>query len=130
MERPNESAPVMLTATLTDGPGVISQEYESPQDTTLMLSRTFDAPGTVYTVSLNAKVLAFWHSGIFFFPTTFFFFQNNHFAGNEAKLWWEVICASPVVAADWTLTYDPDIVLGEYFTVTLEIGPSKPLPTR
>jgi hypothetical protein len=46
------------------------------------------------------------------------------------KMQWDVLCANPIVPADWTVTYQPYLRPTDTFNLTFTTAASKDLATR
>ncbi len=92
VERPEEAPGASVnteTAVFQEGSEATSIEYFLPFATELELQRTFTSPGKIYTIVMRA--------------------QNLHEEGDVSIFTWKVMCGSPVIAQNWSMTYDPYI---------------------
>ena len=46
------------------------------------------------------------------------------------KMQWDVLCANPIIPADWSIIYPPYIRPTDTFNITFAIKPNVGLPTR
>ena len=56
------------------------------------------------------------------------FEQNNR--TDVMKMQWDVLCANPIIPADWSIIYPPYIRPTDTFNITFAIKPNVGLTTR
>ena len=97
--------------TIEEGETVFNRTYVKSVSTEIIMDRTFTIPGYIYNLTLVS-------------------FNMHDITAPNIIMRWHVECANPVVAADWSLDYEPNIRYGEVFNITLRVRAGAALPTR
>ncbi len=96
--------------TAADDESDASATYTEAVETELVIRRTFNTTGKVFSLRLTA--------------------ENMHDEGDVATMTWLVLCANPILGEHWTLSYPPFIGDGDVFSITLTVDRDVDLPTQ
>ena len=92
-----------------EGQNVIQADYIKPTQTELWKTLKFTTP-KIYTLNLTAS--------------------NFHTVQDSRNMFWNVICAEPILPDDWNLEHIEHVRPGEPVKLKISVAPVKVLPTR